>query len=256
MSTTSSRGVELSVDGGIADLRIAGPIDMEWASGLRAHAAALAARDDVRVVRLTAEGRFFCPGGDLQWMLAQPDRRTAVHELAVVLHEGMSQLMRLDAPVVARVHGTAAGAGMSLVLAADIAIAGAAATFTMAYTRVGLSPDGGSSWLLPRIVGRRRAAEIMLLNPRIDADEAERLGIVTRTVPDDELDSAVDAVVAQLAEGPTPAFGAVKRLLGRSSQVDLDDQLHAEAESVAELGGSATGREGITAFVEKRRPEF
>lgn len=208
--------MELTVSGdGVADLRIAGPIDLDWAQAWRGHLRDLRARDDVRVVLLRSEDRFFCPGGDLAWMSAQEDAEAAVGRLAAVLHEGLLDLAALDAPVVARVHGAAAGAGLSLVLAADLAIAGASATFTMAYTGVGLSPDGGSSWLLPRLVGRRRALEIYLTNPRMDAATAAQHGIVTRTVPDEQLDAEVDALVAQLAAGPTASYGAVRRLVDR-----------------------------------------
>jgi 2-(1,2-epoxy-1,2-dihydrophenyl)acetyl-CoA isomerase len=248
--------MELSVTDGVARITMRGAIDLAAAQALHDHARALRARADVRVVVIGAEGRFFSPGGDLGWMAAQEDPGAAVHELASTLHEGVAILAALDAPIVARVHGAAAGAGLSLVLLADIAIAAASASFTMAYTAVGLSPDGGASWLLPRIVGRRRAAEMMLLNPRVDAAEAERLGIVTRAVPDDRLDAEVDAVVAQLAAGPTPAYATVRRLLARSSQTDLAEQLRLEADGIAALAGSPTGREGIAAFLEKREPRF
>jgi 2-(1,2-epoxy-1,2-dihydrophenyl)acetyl-CoA isomerase len=145
--------VELSLAGGVADLRISGAIDPDWAGMLRTHDAALREHDDVGVVRISGPGRFFCPGGDLPWMADQTDRQTAVRELADTLHAGLLNLAPLDAPIVAEVHGVAAGAGVSLVPGADIAIAGESATFSLGYSGVGLSPDGGSSWLLPRIVG-------------------------------------------------------------------------------------------------------
>jgi 2-(1,2-epoxy-1,2-dihydrophenyl)acetyl-CoA isomerase len=126
----------------------------------------------------------------------------------------------------------------------------------MAYAGVGLSPDGGSSWLLPRLVGRRRAAEIMMLNRPVKAPEAVALGLLTSAVPAEELDAAVDAVVQQLATGPTATYGAIKRLLGSSSQNDLDTQLDLEADQIAALAGSPTGAEGIAAFLEKRTPQF
>jgi 2-(1,2-epoxy-1,2-dihydrophenyl)acetyl-CoA isomerase len=248
--------VELSFSGGVADLRISGAIDLEWARMLRTHAAALREHDDVRVVRIWGAGRFFCPGGDLRWMADQTDRQTAVRELADTLHAGLLNLAALDAPIVAQVHGVAAGAGVSLVLGADIAIAGESATFSLAYSGVGLSPDGGSSWLLPRIVGYRRALEIMLLNPTVDAHEAARLGMVSRAVPDDDLSTAVDGVVSQLAAGPTAAFGAAKRLARRSLESTFEDQLDAEAGLIAKLAGCPAGTEGIRAFIEKRRPVF
>lgn len=246
----------LSVDDGIADLRVSGAIDPDWASAFSEHVRELRERADLRVVKLSGDGRFFCPGGDLAWMRAQADPESALHRLATTLHDGVLGLAALDAPVVARVHGAAAGAGLSLVLGADFAIAGASATFTVAYTTVGLSPDGGASWLLPRIVGQRRATELILTNRRLGAEEAAQLGIVTSAVDDDALDAAVDALVAQLAAGPTAAYGATKRLLQRSSQRDFADQLNAEANSLSALAGSATGREGIAAFLDKREAVF
>jgi 2-(1,2-epoxy-1,2-dihydrophenyl)acetyl-CoA isomerase len=248
--------VEVRVQGGVAHIPVGAPIYMDWARGLHDATAALAARDDVRVVLLAGEGRFFSPGGDLVWMNAQRDRVAALFELATTLHAGLEGLAALPAPVVARVHAAAAGAGFALVLAADIAVAGASASFTMAYTGVGLSPDGGSTWMLPRIVGRRRATELMLLNPRIDAQQAQQLGIVTRTVGDAELDETVDEIVRRLASGPTAAYGAVKRLLADSSQSSYSEQLAAEADAISWLAGSPTGAEGIAAFLEKRSPDF
>ena len=244
--------MDLSVRNGIADLRISGPIDLAWVAALREHVGTLAGCPELRVVRLSAEGLLFCPGGDLRWMHAAPDPQAALAELATVLHESIARLVSLDAPLITRVHGPAAGAGMSLVLASDIAIAGASASFRMAYASVGLSPDGGASWLLPRLVGQRRALEIMLSDPVIDAQEAAELGIVTRAVPDGDLDAEVDRIVAQLAQGPTRAYGAIKRLARTSWVSSFEDQLAREAESIAALAGSRTGREGIAAFLEKR----
>jgi 2-(1,2-epoxy-1,2-dihydrophenyl)acetyl-CoA isomerase len=252
----STPPVTLTIDGAVAELRVSGAIDLAWTQALGDHAAALRGNDGVRVVKLVGEGRFFCPGGDLGWMAGQADKQVAVHELATTLHTGLKDLAALDAPIVARVHGPAAGAGLSLVMAADIAIAADTATLVMAYAGVGLSPDGGSSWLLPRLVGRRRAAEIMMLNRPVKAPEAVALGLLTSAVPAEELDAAVDAVVQQLATGPTATYGAIKRLLGSSSQNDLDTQLDLEADQIAALAGSPTGAEGIAAFLEKRTPQF
>lgn len=248
--------MELTITDGIADLRIGGPIDMDWADALAEHAATLHATPSLRVVKLSAEGRFFSPGGDLAWMRQQDDRHAAITALAGRFHEGIVALTTLDAPVVARIHGPAAGGGMSFALCADIAIAGESAWFTMAYTAAGLSPDGGGSWLLPRIVGQRRATELILTNRRVSAAEAAQLGIVTRVVPDAELDEAVDETVAQLATGATRAYGAAKRLLRESATATFAEQLDAEVASIAQLAASPTGTEGINAFLEKRPAVF
>jgi 2-(1,2-epoxy-1,2-dihydrophenyl)acetyl-CoA isomerase len=204
------------------------------------------------VVRLSAAGKMFSVGGDIGFFAAAADRYAALHALADDLHAGLISLSELDAPVVARVHGTAAGAGMSLVCAADIAIGSPSASFTVAYTGVGLSPDGGSSWLLPRLVGWRRAADLMLTNRRVKADEALAIGLLTEVVPEDELDARVDSVVARLAAGPTASYGAVKRLLRESATTPFAEQLRAEAHSIATLAAAPTGLEGVAAFLEKR----
>lgn len=253
--------IALTVAGGVADLRLDNPdagnaIDPAWARAFRAAAQSLRERDDVRVVRLSAAGKMFCVGGDLGFFAGADDRYAALHGLADDLHDGLLALADLDAPVVARVHGAAAGAGMSLVCAADIAIGSPGASFTVAYTGVGLSPDGGSSWLLPRLVGWRRAAELMITNRRVKAEEALAIGLLTELVPDDELDARVDAVVARLAAGPTASFGAVKRLLRDSATAEFGRQLHAEADSIATLAASPTGIEGVAAFLEKRPPAY
>jgi 2-(1,2-epoxy-1,2-dihydrophenyl)acetyl-CoA isomerase len=247
---------------GIARLTLATPdtgnsIDPATALALKETAAELAARDDVRVVVLAAEGRFFCVGGNIEFFASADDPRAALHALATDLHDGLLGLAALDAPVIARVHGAAAGAGMSLVCAADIAIGAPGASFTVAYTGIGLSPDGGSSWLLPRIVGRRTAAELMLTNRRVKADEAKALGLLTEVVAsEEELDARVDELAAKLAAGPLAAHGAVKRLLDSSATTGFADQLAAEADSIATLAASPTGVEGAAAFLAKRPPVF
>jgi 2-(1,2-epoxy-1,2-dihydrophenyl)acetyl-CoA isomerase len=246
----------IECSGGVARLEVGAAIGPEWIATFDDALAELSQRDDVRVVLLAGDGRFFCPGGDLRWIHAQEDRSAAVAELAGSLHRALERLAALPAPTVARVHAPAAGAGMSLVLATDIAIAGASASFTAAYTAVGLSPDGGMTWSLPRIVGRRRAMELMLRNRRVDAAEAASLGIVTSSVPDDELDAAVDEVVGALAAGPTESYAAVKRLLATSSDSSLADQLAAEAASIARLAGGPGAAEGMDAFLEKRPPVY
>ena len=252
-----SDAMELETADGIAHIRLAGgAIDLAWTQELLALAESLQVAGDVRVVRLSSAGRFFCPGGDVKWMQAQEDLSAGLLELAGTLHAALKVLALLDAPVVGEVAGTAAGAGMSLVLGCDLAYAARSASFTMAYTGVGLSPDGGSSWLLPRLVGRREAQRIMLLNPKLSADEVAASGVVTAAVDDEELSSVVDGVVAQLAAGPTSSYGAVKRLLEASSQQGLADQLALEAETIAASAATPAGREGISAFAERRTPAF
>ncbi|MCW2998956.1 MAG: Enoyl-CoA hydratase/isomerase [Solirubrobacterales bacterium] len=253
--------VLLDVRDGVATLTLDRPdagnaLDLPLVQALHAYAQALAARTDVRVVVLRASGRMFCVGGDLAWMASHEDREAALKSLADELHAGLLVLRGLDAPVVAVVHATAAGAGLSLAAGADIALAADSATFVMAYTKVGLSPDGGSTWLLPRLVGTRRATELMLLNPKLTAAQAQEIGLITRAVPDADLETEVAAVVAAVRDGSLAAHGAVKRLLDASSSATYAEQLALEASTIAQLAGGPEGREGVGAFLERRAADF
>jgi 2-(1,2-epoxy-1,2-dihydrophenyl)acetyl-CoA isomerase len=253
--------VTLDVGGdGVAHLRIDAPpgnaISPAVVGALNEQAVALAQRDDVRVVVLATAGRTFCVGGDIGHFAAAADPLATVRELAAEFHAALLALAELDAPIVTRVQGAAAGGGLSLALAGDLVIAGASASFSAAYTRIGLSPDGGMSWRLPRLVGAGRAAELMLTNRRVSAEEAERISLVSQVVPDEELDARVGALAAALADGPAPAQAAVRRLLASSATATFEEQLEREAESIARLAASPQGREGVAAFLEKRPPDF
>ncbi len=222
-------------------------------------AAALAAQEDalVRAVVIGAKGKMFCAGGDLPAMSeAGDDAPALLKRMTIHLHAGLSILSRMDAPVIAAVAGAAAGAGFSLVCATDLAVAGESAKFTMAYTAAGLSPDGSSTYTLPRLIGRRRAAELMLLNRRLTAAEALEWGIVNQVVPDAEVDATAGKLAAQLAQGPTLSFGKVKQLLLASSSESLETQMELESRSIADSARTADGREGIAAFLAKRPPKF
>jgi 2-(1,2-epoxy-1,2-dihydrophenyl)acetyl-CoA isomerase len=211
----------------------------------------------VRAVLITGTGRFFCAGGDLGVFSASGDgAKSLIKKMAGDLHIGLSRLARGRAPVIAAVNGTAAGAGLSLLMACDMAIAGEGAAFTMAYTRAGLSPDGGSTFFMPRRIGDRRARELMLTNRVLNAAEALEWGIVNRVVPDTEVMSSAIALARELAVGPTLAFGAVKSLLAGTFDESLETQMELEARTIAELSVSEDGREGMSAFLEKREAKF
>ncbi|MGH0032014.1 MAG: enoyl-CoA hydratase/isomerase family protein [Myxococcota bacterium] len=211
----------------------------------------------VRAVLLTGTGKMFCAGGDLRSFAEKGDELpAALKELTVYLHAATTRLARMDAPVVVAVNGAAAGAGFSLAVSGDLVLAAESAKFTMAYTAAGLSPDGSSSWYLPRLVGTRRTQELMLTNRRLSAAEAREWGLVTRVVADDALAGEARELAGQLAQGPTRAFGTVKKLLLTSHGEGLETQLEHEARGIAAMAGSADGREGIQAFLEKRAPKF
>lgn len=249
-------------DDGVAHLALARPdhgnaIDLQLAKDLNSVLTAWSHDGRVRAVLLTGDGPTFCVGGDLKDFAGHGDDRPQhLADITTYLHAAMSRLMRLPAPVVAAVQGSAAGAGLSLAAAADLVLAGASSRFVMAYTAIGLTPDGSATWTLPRLVGLRRALELTLTNRRLSAEEAVAEGIATRVVPDDQLDDEALVLARTLAAGPTGALGAAKRLLRESLGRDLEAQLVLETESLAVAAGTADGREGIAAFLGKRAPEF
>ena len=252
--------VDVQVSDRIARLTLNSPdtgnaLNLELATAL-AQAAQGLRGSDVGAVILTGAGKAFCVGGDLNYMRESGEVGDAVLRLATQFHAGLEALAALDAPVITAVRGAAAGGGMSLAIAGDIVLAADSARFTMAYTAIGFSPDGGSSWTLPRLVGLRRATELMLLNERLDAARAHELGLVTRVVTDDALDSTAGELARRLADGPTAAHGAVKRLLRESATREFSAQLGEEARTIAALAAGSDGREGVAAFLEKRAPHF
>ncbi|MCZ0945112.1 MAG: enoyl-CoA hydratase-related protein [Gammaproteobacteria bacterium] len=222
-------------------------------------AAAIDADDDpaVRAVVLTGAGKMFCAGGDLgAFAQAGEGTRKLLMQMTGDLHLGLSRLARSKAPVIGAVNGTAAGAGFSLVMACDLAIAAESAVFTMAYTRAGLSPDGSSTYYMPRKIGDRRTRELMLTNRLLSSQEALDWGIVNQVVADAELLGEAQGLAQQLASGPTAAFAAVKTLLNGTFEQTLESQMELEARAIAGLAAGHDGQEGISAFFEKRKPAF
>lgn len=232
-------------------------LDTKMASELRQAAKICAGDPALKAVILRASGRFFCAGGDLKEMLASGDSAgEAVKALADDLHTAISILSRMQAGLIVAVNGVAAGAGFSLALIGDLVVAAQSASFTMAYTRAGLCPDGSSSYFLPRLVGLRKAQELMLTNPTLSADEARGIGMVTYVVADDELWAEADRLAGDLAAGARLSTAYVKKLLLASSANDLETQMELEGQLIESCVSSRDGREGIQAFVEKRKPEF
>ena len=212
---------------------------------------------EVRAILITGAGRFFCAGGDLKSFAAQGEALPShMKEVTTYLHAAVSRFTRGDAPIVAAVNGTAAGAGMSLVCSCDLALAAESAMFTMAYTKAGLTPDGSSTYFLPRKVGLRRALELTLTNSVLTAAEAMEYGLVGRVVPDDQLLDEATALAEQIAAGPTIAMGEARRLLHSGLVETLETQMELETQAIARMSATADGREGIQAFLEKRAPSF
>ena len=253
--------LDLRRDGAIARITLDRPpanaLDLTMARELAEVALVCDEDPEVRVVVLTGRGKAFCAGGDLASFGAAGERvPTLLKEVTAGLHVAIARFARMRAPVIAAVNGVAAGAGFSLVTACDLAVGAASARFTMAYTRAGLVPDGSSTFFLPRLIGLRRTQELMITNRMLSAAEALEWGVLTRVVPDAELETTVDALAREVAAGPTGALASVKRLLLLSGGDRLEAQMEAETREIADAARRPDGREGIAAFLEKRPPRF
>jgi 2-(1,2-epoxy-1,2-dihydrophenyl)acetyl-CoA isomerase len=212
---------------------------------------------DVRCIVITGAGRAFCAGGDVKDFADNlPRIGVLVKELTTYLHGAVSRLCRSPKPVIMGVNGIAAGGGMSLALAGDLVLAAESARFTMAYSRIGATPDGSSSYFLPRLIGLRRALELHLTNRMLSAKEALDWGLVNRVVPDAEFAQALAGLAAELAQGPTLAFGGAKRLFHQSTHESLETQMELEAQAIASSGRTEDFRNGVTAFARKQTPTF
>lgn len=234
----------------------ANTLDLAMGRALLAAALRCEADPAVRAVVLTGAGKAFCFGGDLRGMVSGGTPiEPYLKELTTHLHAAIVRFMRMDAPVIAAVNGTAAGAGVGLVAMADLAILAAGAKISLAYTGVGLTPDGGTSFLLPRAVGAKRAMELVLTNRALTAPEALGWGLVNQVAPDAEVLNEAMKIAGRLAAGPKGAFGRAKRLMATSLGA-LESQLTLESETIAAQAASAEGREGITAFLEKRKAGY
>lgn len=238
-------------------------IDRDMAQALAAVTAAAAEDDAIRAVVVRGAGEHFMAGGDLAffktWLDEETDRsaqRDRFEGFVREVHPAILALRAMPKPVIAQVHGAVAGFGVSLMLACDLVVAAEDAVFTLAYSLIGTSPDGSSTYSLPRVVGLKRAFEMALLADRFDAAAARDWGLVNRVVPAAELDAAVAALAGRLAAGPTHAYGNTKALLNAAYDRPLEAQLDAEAASFADCAVTDDFAEGIAAFLAKRAPRF
>jgi 2-(1,2-epoxy-1,2-dihydrophenyl)acetyl-CoA isomerase len=252
--------------GAVCEIRLNRPellnaVDRETIAALAAAAADAAEDRGARVVLLRGEGAHFCAGGDITMFgelirLAPVERRKVLYQTVDALHPLLVRLRHMPKPVVAAVQGAAAGFGLSLVLATDLALAAEDAVFTCGYIHLGTSPDGGMTATLPAMVGLKRAMELMLLGERFDATRALALGIVNRVVAPDRLMAEAEALAARLAAGPSEAQARTKALIQASLGDALDAQLRREAESFAACAATDDFAEGVRAFLEKRPAGF
>jgi 2-(1,2-epoxy-1,2-dihydrophenyl)acetyl-CoA isomerase len=247
---------------GVATLTVNRPevlnaLDVPTARAICDAVTPLRERPEVRCVVLHGAGRAFIAGGDLARFADDFDQAAGVvHELLDALHPAILTLRALNAPVLGAVHGAVAGAGLSLMAACDLVIAAEGTRFVLAYDRIGASPDCGGTWFLPRLLGPRRAAELMMLSPTWDTDQALSYGLINRVVPADQLDAEAVKLAGQIAKGPTLAYGNFKRLTDASLGTDLAAQLEAERACFSAATRSADFREGVGAFLGKRPAQF
>jgi 2-(1,2-epoxy-1,2-dihydrophenyl)acetyl-CoA isomerase len=254
--------VLLDHDGSVAYLTLNRPdagnaIDVPLAQSLERAVSVVAFDRAIRCVVIRANGRMFCAGGDVKALHAAGEGLPALlREILFHLHPAILGLATMDKPVIAAVHGPAAGAGLGLAAVADIALAEPAANFTMAYSRIGLSPDAGASWLLPRLIGLRRAQELALSGRRLSADEAAAMGLISCVVAENELAQQTHGLAHELARSATGALGRTKRLLLTGDQTSFADQLAAESRAIVEQGATGEARAGLAALIERRQANF
>ena len=253
----SASKVKFIVADGIARITLANPasynaIDREVTQALRAAAVQCEVTPGLRCVLLSAEGKQFSVGGDLrEFVRERAQIQSHIREMTIDFHAAIAILNRLPVPLVAAVNGLAAGGGVSLVCMTDLAIASRSSKFNFAYTRSGLTPDGGATYFLPRLVGPQRAFDILATNPTLSAETAQRMGLIARVVDDALFDTEVEQLVTQLAAMPSNAVGRLKGLLRQSLRNSLAEQLELEGSAIAALAATPETLATLDAFLAK-----
>lgn len=258
-SATTTAPLLLERDGAIATLRFNRPEALNAIDGAMAQALLTAVKqlmqdDSVRAVILCGAGKGFMAGGDLAMLRAAPVQAAA--ELITPLNEAITLLSQLNAPVIAQVHGVVAGAGLSLMLQADFVLAAENTRMNLAYINLGASCDVGASWMLPRLVGLGKALEIALLGETFSATQAQQWGLIYQALPAEQLPSATQALAQRLANGPTQAYGAMRRLLRSAFDRPMPAQLAAEGQAFIDCAATQDFRTGVEAFYAKTTPRF
>lgn len=251
----------LEASGSVATITLNRPeagnaIDVAMAEALLDAALQCAADKAVRCVILTGAGPMFCAGGDIKAFADADDVGTLIEGITAPLHMAIARLARMDKPLITAINGAAAGAGFGLALLGDVALAARSAKFAVAYGALGVTPDAGTSWLLPRLVGLRQAQRLALSGERIDAGEAERIGLISRVVDDEALGPEAMATAQKLAQQSGSALRQTRALLHASYSNGFESQLEREAEAISSAARGVDGCEGIAAFIAKRKPSF
>ncbi len=256
--SSPGRKVTLEIRDRVAVLTLNRPdaqnaINLELATDLDEATSKIA---DVGAVLITGAGKTFCAGGDLKEFIGQDDVSAHIRAVVGHVHAAIARLDASDVPIIGAIRGAAAGAGLGLACGADIVLASTTARFVSAFTKIGLSPDGSTTWQLPRLVGMRRTLELVLTNRVLNAEEAAEWGIATRVVADDELDAEAMRLATALAAEWTHGMGGARRLVRDSLDRTLMEQLDEEQETLVASASYDDAREGITAFIEKRAPKY
>jgi 2-(1,2-epoxy-1,2-dihydrophenyl)acetyl-CoA isomerase len=254
--------VRVDISGGIANVRLNRPdrlnaLDFPMADALLA-AITQAERDtSVKVVSLTGEGRAFMAGGDVGvFHRAGENAPQEIGKLIEMFHQIVRRIRRMKPPVICGVQGAVAGGGLGLAVACDIVIAADNASFVPAYTRLGTSPDGGTTWSITRLIGQRRALEWIMLGDPINAEGAAEIGLINRVMATEKLADEVKALAQRIAAGPAFAFASVKRLVYQATGASFDEQLEAERDAFVAAAATKDFREGVAAFFERRPAKF
>ncbi|MGZ3871243.1 MAG: enoyl-CoA hydratase/isomerase family protein [Bacteriovorax sp.] len=254
--------IKASICGEIATILFDRPksynsLDLDTMAIFAEHLVNLAVDDTVRGVVISGQGTVFCSGGDLKWVKSWPQGYAAAfHNLAARLHQATLEIRRMRKPVIAAINGVAAGGGFSIALACDFRVMARSATLRQAYTYYGLSIDGGGTFILPKLVGLARALEIAAFDKSISAEQALQWGLVTKVVEDGKALEEASKMAEEIAQGPLHSFGYSKRLMADSFNNSFETHLQFEREALAACAAHPEGEEGISAFVEKRRPIY
>ena len=251
--------IEFKLEAGVARLTLNRP-DRLNSFTVQMHeevADALGQLGEARCLVLTGAGRGFCAGQDLNDRAVAPGQSVDLGESVEQRYNPLiRKLVALPMPVIARVNGVAAGAGANIALAGDIVIAARSAKFIQSFAAIGLIPDSGGTWVLPRLVGQARALGLALTGEALPAEKAEQWGLIWKAVDDQKLDAEVDALAQRFAAGPTRGLARIKTMIRESWGQSLDSELDRQRDAMRELGFSDDYREGVAAFMEKRPPNF
>jgi len=251
--------IEFKAEGGVARLTLNRPERLNSFT-VKMHeevAAALSSLEGARVLVITGAGRGFCAGQDLGDRAVAPGEAVDLgHSVETYYNPLIRRITSLPFPVIARVNGVAAGAGANIALACDIVVAAKSAKFIQSFASIGLIPDSGGTWVLPRLVGQARALGLALTAEPLSADQAEAWGLIWKAVEDESLDAEVDALAEKFAAAPTRGLARIKAMIRESWSHSLDEELDRQRDAMRELGYSEDYREGVAAFMAKRKPSF